>query len=358
MKLPSSEEFNFKDCVIFGDECWLITPKEIGVKWTVETLQFRSMVVRKSDHFIVSHSFPKFFNWSEQPDLDKFPLDESFYAYEKLDGSLAILDSYKNQLIARTRGTVDLRQLPNGHELDFLLKKYKKFFDYIIEDPEVTYLCEWQTNNNIIVIGGFPEPKLSLIGGIHKATGKMFSQAHLDDLAKDLDISRPEKYHYNSIQECINDVEMWVGKEGVVVYSESNKMRKIKGSWYCSVHRLATGMRSLSHVLEFFLESPRFTEYQDFYNYTVDHIDYEVAEKIKDEALLITEAYDKFLKSVETIRDTLDRDIRHYATRKEQALAIQKEFQGWMMTIAFTLLDNRQIDDKIIHKSMEKILEL
>jgi hypothetical protein len=358
MKLPNPEEFNFKDCVVLGDDCWLITPKEIGVKWTEETMKFRSMVVRKSDHFIVSRSFPKFFNWSEQPDLDKFPINESFYAYEKLDGSLGIFDSYKNQLVARTRGTVNLRQLPNGYELDFLLEKYKKFFDYVIQDSEITYLCEWQTNNNVIVIGGFPEPKLSLIGGIHKVTGEMFSQSHLDDLAKDLDISRPEKYHYNSIQECIDDVEMWVGKEGVVLYSESNKMRKIKGSWYCSIHSLATGLRNVSHVLEFFLESPRFTEYQGFYNYTVDHIDYEVAEKIKDEALQITDAYAQFVKGVEEMRDTIDRNIRHYDTRKEQAMTIQREFSGWKTPIAFILLDNREIDDKVIRKAMEKILDI
>jgi hypothetical protein len=26
MNLPDREDFNFKDCVIAGDECWLITP--------------------------------------------------------------------------------------------------------------------------------------------------------------------------------------------------------------------------------------------------------------------------------------------------------------------------------------------
>jgi hypothetical protein len=86
MKLPDKEEFNYKDCVIAGDECWLITPKEIGVKWTEDTMKFRSMIVRVSDNFIISRSFSKFFNYTEQPDLDKFPLDEPFVAYEKLDG--------------------------------------------------------------------------------------------------------------------------------------------------------------------------------------------------------------------------------------------------------------------------------
>jgi hypothetical protein len=34
MNLPDREDFNFKDCVIARDECWLITPKDMSVKWT------------------------------------------------------------------------------------------------------------------------------------------------------------------------------------------------------------------------------------------------------------------------------------------------------------------------------------
>jgi hypothetical protein len=360
INLPNPEDFNFKDCIIAGDECWLITPKEIGVKWTEDTLKFRSMIVRKSDNFIVSRSFSKFFNYTEQPDLDKFPLDESFVAYEKLDGSLLICDKYKNDILLRTRGTTDARQMPNGYEIDFLINKYKKFFEFVEfvdSNSEFTFLCEWQTNSNVIVIGGFPEPKLSLIGIIKKDSGWMASQKYLDELAITLEIERPVKYSYNSIQECLEDVEMWVGREGVVLYSESGKMRKAKSSWYCSVHRLATGLRSTSHVLEFFLESPRYTNYQDFYNYTVDHIDFEVAEKIKNEAKLITDAYSKFVKGIEQIQEALVL-IRNYDTRKEQAKAIQQEFPNWKMPIAFLLLDNREIDDKVVRKAMEKILEL
>jgi hypothetical protein len=359
MKLPNSEEFNFKDVTITGDECWLITPDSIKCKWTEDTLKFRSMIIRKSDHLIISRSFPKFFNYSEQPDLDKFPLDERFTAYEKLDGSLGIFDSYRGELLARTRGTSNLRQLENGHELDFLLKKYKKFFDHVMNEPDYTFLCEWQTNSNIIVVGGFPEPKLSLIGIIHKETGLMFSQEHLDDLAKDLDIPRPDKYHYESIQECVQDVEMWRGKEGVVLYSESGKMRKLKGEWYLSLHKIFTGMRSLSNILDFFLSSPRFVEYGDFYNYTVQHVDFELAEKIKDEMIQITEAYGKFIHSVNIIERAMGY-ISKLETRKEQALAIQKEWSewSWMIPCAFSLLDNKPLDDKLVKKSMEKLLGL
>jgi len=50
--------------------------------------------------------------------------------------------------------------------------------------------------------------------------------------------------------------------------------------------------------------------------------------------------------------------IRDYSNRKEQAMAIQEEFRDWKTAIAFILLDKRDIDDKIVRKAMEKILEL
>jgi hypothetical protein len=57
MNLPDREDFNFKDCVIARDECWLITPKDMSVKWTDEIARFRSCIVRKSDNFVVSQGF-------------------------------------------------------------------------------------------------------------------------------------------------------------------------------------------------------------------------------------------------------------------------------------------------------------
>ena len=49
--------------------------------------------------------------------------------------------------------------------------------------------------------------------------------------------------------------------------------------------------------------------------------------------------------------------IRNYPNRKEQAEAIQQEFTGWKTAIAFLMLDNREIDDKVMRTAMEKILQ-
>jgi hypothetical protein len=88
-------------------------------------------------------------------------------------------------------------------------------------------------------------------------------------------------------------------------------------------------------------------------------VDFELAEKIKDEMIQITEAYGKFIHSVNIIERAMGY-ISKLETRKEQALAIQKEWSewSWMIPCAFSLLDNKPLDDKLVKKSMEKLLGL
>jgi hypothetical protein len=39
-------------------------------------------------------------------------------------------------------------------------------------------------------------------------------------------------------------------------------------------------------------------------------------------------------------------------------MAIQEHWDGWLVPVAFSLLDNKELDDKLVKKSMEKILNL
>lgn len=71
----------------------------------------------------------------------------------------------------------------------------------------------------------------------------------------------------------------------------------------------------------------------------------------------ITNACAKIAKAIEKMEERMV-FIRNYATRKEQADAIRQEFPGWKTAIAFLVLDNREIDDKVVQKTIEKILEL
>ena len=86
MILPDPAEFNIKDCIIAGDECILVTPKQISVKWTDENKIFRSSIWRKSDMYPVSLGFKKFTNLGEQPTFEPIDSHTDFEFVRKLDG--------------------------------------------------------------------------------------------------------------------------------------------------------------------------------------------------------------------------------------------------------------------------------
>lgn len=69
-----------------GEILHLIQPKNIGVKWHQDNKHMRSVVVNYEGE-VISASFPKFFNWSERPDLSPVPNSlKNCTIVNKLDG--------------------------------------------------------------------------------------------------------------------------------------------------------------------------------------------------------------------------------------------------------------------------------
>lgn len=358
MQLPLKEEFNFKDCVIAGDECWLITPKDMSVKWFDDNARFRSCIIRQSDHHVVSQGFGKFTNFGERPEFQPWDTSWQFEARHKLDGSLLIVSKYKGELIVRTRGTVDARNMPNGHEIDELIAKYPKAFDLGEYETSIySLLYEWTTPSNIVVIREHDTPTLTLIGMVNNETGYYVDQRALDVYGFHMSVNRPKKYHYNTIEECILDVDAWKGKEGVVLYSpDGQTLKKIKASEYCELHKLATGIKTTSQVMDLFIASPRFNTVEDFYNYVKNTLDYEIAEKIKDDIETVVRAYCNYNYKLNRLLAAVE-ELIHCESRKEQAMVITSRYSDWRRSFAFTLLDKRNIDDNMESKALHYELE-
>lgn len=359
MNLPDEENFKFKDCVIGGDDCVLITPNDITCTWTEDNLKYRSMIVRKSDGKVISRGFDKFFNWSEKPDLDTFPSDGGFTAIEKMDGSLLIWGCHNDELIHRTRGTVTAETMVNGSEIELLKKKYSKFVNDLHKFSNYSILTEWTTPTNIIVINKSDEPELTLIGVIDNNTGELTSQSYLDVLAGGWGMERPSRYEYDSLHDCIEDVKLWEGKEGVVLYDETGQyLRKCKSEWYLSLHAIATGVNSVKQVLNVYLESNRPKTYEQFYKYVEDTMDHEIAEKCKDFMQEIVDAYNSLVDLLLDMKKEIDTYIKKLDTRKDQADAILVKYRGVESGMAFTLLDGKNVDEKQIKKYMEWKLDI
>jgi len=353
--------FSFKEGIVHGKNCVLITPSDIKTKYTSDNELFRSCLVDKFTGNIYSIGFKKFVNFYEQPDFQPWDNSWPIEARHKLDGSLLCISKINGNTLCRTRGVFDASVHETGDELPHFYESYPKLFnnDYI-NSEKYTILCEHTTPNRIIVIREHTVPTLTLIGIISHETGGYMSQTMLDDLAKEWKITRPRKYEYNSVEECILDVDAWRGKEGVVLYSpDGQTLKKIKASEYCELHKIATGIKTVKQVMDVFIASPRFTSYEGFYNYIETTLDFEIAEKIKDDIAVVVKAYCSYKDKLERLTDVVN-DLSFCDSRKEQALVITARYDDWRKSFAFLMLDKREIPAKMesdaIHQELQTLL--
>lgn len=338
--LPDLSQFNIKDVTVAGDDCYLITPKDMGVKWTEDNKHFRSSVWRKSDLELVSPLFRKFTNYGEQPGFEPITSFQGAEIVQKLDGSLLGVTKYKNELIIRTRGTIDARSLDNGSEIDIFLKKYPKIFQKV--DDTFTLLFEWTTPSNRIVLKESEEPKLWLIGGINHKDYSYFHQTHLDTLAEEIEVERPKRYNlsFDEIKEFLKDNKTI---EGVVIYTDNSQiLKKLKTEHYVQLHRICTGIRNTNNVIEIFIAEncpPR----DVFEKYISNTIDWEFMLAITPFINELYSKWDNIQLNISKIKQEIYIDSFKSLDRKQQASIIISKFGKWK-NIAFTLLDNKTPD--------------
>jgi hypothetical protein len=353
-----SGQFNIKEVTIAGDECILVTPKDMGVDWDEDNKYFRSSIWRKWDMYPVSLGFRKFMNYGEKPSFEPIDGNSKFTAVRKVDGSCLIVSKYKDELIIRTRGTVDATKLENGAEIALLKQKYPHAFNnHYINKGRYTLLFEWTTPSNRIVLNETTEPTLWLIGMVahrDEEEHKFYSYAsqdYLDLIAEFLEVKRPETYKLyalGSIENLKRQIEPLKDIEGVVIYDESGQnLKKIKTLRYLQLHRVFTGVKTVNHILELWKEYGC-TERENFETLLATNFDWELVESLKG---LLDEFFNK-LSHIQNKIKTIRVLLSNYKNlpRKDIAQIIFTELGAWS-SIAFEILDNKS------HK-IEKLFEL
>jgi len=353
------ENFMVHPHMIAGEVCYLVQPQHIGAKWNKNNLHFRSSVWN-SDGELISASFKKFFNWDEQPDLTYRPFsltaNGGCQLIEKIDGSTLIVSKYKGHLIIRTRGTVDATKLDNGYEIEVLKNKYPKVFDINQALDGFSYIYEWVSPVNKIVLNYGDEPDLYLVAIIRHADYNLFGQMALDIVALDKEIKRPKTFQFNSIKEMIDAVEALKGQEGICCYcNDGQDIRKIKSAWYLALHRMKSELGSIDKVIDFYFTLNR-PDYQTFYSHIEKNFDYELAEQSKGHISKICDGMKEVNKLVAYMYDFV-RPLAH-VSRKEAA---EKIFQAYGNTnrsgFAFTLLSGKLLKEEDYKKLLYQIIK-
>lgn len=361
MILPDSESFEFTPCVIAGDDCWLIQPKRIGVTWTDENARFRSVIVRQSDNHVISQGFRKFVNFHETPAFEPWDPAWPIEARHKIDGSLLIVSKYKGELIVRTRGSVDCKKMANYAEIPALIEKHPLAFDNIrLRQEKSSFLYEWTSPSNIIVLREDDKPTLRLIGVVDHNTARYESQEELDWIASCIDVLRPTPYEFKDICECRSSVLAWKGKEGVVIYSpDGQTLKKFKATEYNDLHRLAAGLSTIGGILETYMNGPEyFTSANAFREYVETVADFEIADRNMPFIERIINAFNNVLVDIETSQEFVNKMLADepHLTVAEQAKSIIANLEKRRHAFGFNHLHKRPNDRQLIKNAMKRHL--
>jgi len=395
VQIPSAEEFGFKPCVVGGDACVLIHPKNIGAKWNKDNMIFRSSMWRLSDWTPVSLSFQKFYNWAEHPELVSTPSSmKGVELMEKVDGSTLIVSKYKGEYIIRTRGTVDASKLENGFEIEILKQKYPRVFTSLpgeIETSRESLVFEWVSPTNKIVISYGDEPELYLTAVIDHNDYSLRSQDELDSRAVNLGVKRPRRFKFNTFDEMFAAIqaldyaktrefnapqeyqsttgaqavpELARGFEGFCVYfGRGQHIRKVKSAWYLALHKLKSELSSFDKVLDLWitLDCKSFSE---FYDYVLENIDYEIAEQSRNDASKVADAtkeVERIIAGMQAFAESIKHLAIQYGFQKGRAAQAKKIFEAYGQTnrasYVFSILDGKQLSRDAVKKLYYQVLK-
>jgi hypothetical protein len=352
------ESFMVHEHIIYGEVVYLVQPKHIGAKWKNDNLHFRSSVWNYNGE-LISASFPKFFNWSEQPDLSPVPNSlKHCTVVEKLDGSTLIVSKYNGQYILRTRGTVDASTMANGFELELFKSTILNKLQDNNDTWDYSIIWEWLSPINKIVLSYGDEPIWKLIGFINHINYSLAQQDMLDAMAKKYDLLRPEIYTFTDISDMLQIVDKWQNKEGVCLYSKNDQViHKIKASKYLLLHHLKSELSSLEKVLDVWLEQGM-PDYRTFYNYIFTTFDFELAEQIKGTISRICDAKKEVDLIVSGMNDFVNNRLKTLPTRKLQAEQVISAYGNTnRAAFLFKILDNRPLGKEEYKKLLFQVLK-
>lgn len=288
LQLIDRESFMVHQHFVDEHACFLVQPIHFGATWNKENLIYRSSLWDK-DGNPVSLSFKKFFNWDEKPDIFPAPSDlKNAKLMEKLDGSTLIFSRYDGHTVVRTRGTVDARKQANGYEIEYLLQKYPKFSAMLkqADTYNQSFICEWLSPTNRIVLNYGDEPDMRLIAAINHVDYTLVPQSVLDLYAESWDLPRPRTFSYNSVEEMKSAVEVLKDQEGLCVYyGNEQQIRKVKAASYLFLHRAKSEISSIDKIIDVYIDwfmprhtlSHELTGYVEFFEYLTVKFDFEIA---------------------------------------------------------------------------------
>jgi len=216
--------------------------------WDEISLQARGIVFNKKTGEIIARGFSKFFNYEELhgeagkrlPKAFQPNFEGDFIVLNKLDGSMGLTYSYKDEWHINTRGAFESDQAVWA----------KKWFDKNIKTDKMsksfTYIFEIIYPDNRIVVDYGKKEMLSLIGMIDKRDGSEESYHSMKAHSHFMGCEITERYYFEKFEDIFTARDkLTMNEEGYVITFRNGYKFKLKGEEYCKVHRMLSSLTPL-----------------------------------------------------------------------------------------------------------------
>ncbi len=193
---------------------------------------------------ILSISFDRFFNYSEDPLTDSFNIQKATI-YEKCDGSLINLFFDGKEIQIATRGLAFAEgKTPHGPTYKELVLRTSPYLIHSIQKkikPEFirdhTLIFELCTAENRIV-KQYNKDRLFLLAIRNKNTGDYIHDWEVDKIAQNISVDRPEEIYLNSWDSITKNISLLPVLDEGYVCNHNGWRIKIKSPSYVAIHHL------------------------------------------------------------------------------------------------------------------------
>lgn len=295
------------------------TPRTVYAKhWTPETLACRGLVLDSHDE-VVLRPFGKFFNAGE---LDEMPTG-FHHTYEKMDGSLFLVGTWRERVITATRGSFTSPQADLGREL------LDRTGDPL-PIPGITYCLELIHPQNRIVVDYGVEERLVFLAAIDNSSGRTIADFHpLFDSARRYDAARYTQML--SAQDRIRNMEGFV-----LHFPETDQRVKIKFEEYVRLHRILTGVNA-RHIWERLASGQLLDD-------LLELVPDEFYQWVRETDLGLNRKFAAMDRSIKTVFGAVQGRVS--SDRREFAAMVAK-YPEWVRPALFNLYDGKPIDQII-----------
>lgn len=204
---------------------------------------------------VLARKFHKFFNLGERPETLPEALDftQPHVILEKLDGSMLTPLRVDGKIRWNTKMGLTGIALPVD-EFVSTRPQYESLVEEVWGD-NMTPLFEWCSRQQRIVID-HPEDRLVLLAVRHNVTGQYMSYADRVDLGArhGVEVVAFKEGTAENIQAFMKEAHDVEGEEGYIIEFLDGHKVKVKGAWYCQLHKTLDHLRHEKDVIRLILD--------------------------------------------------------------------------------------------------------